>query len=250
MDEPLFNFTEIDGLVAYLNGEGPKGVRVFPKVEGVDLADLRVGEKETIKAWFRRCVDKFTAAGKQLEQYQVTENLMILAEVEWGNPERRLLACGMSVLKAESSLDDCYLDDNIPAYYLRMDFDYGTLGPMFTHPLPHIHAWPSDAAPRFAAEGMGDNVVIDFLEWVCRHFYHDKWLEWVDAVCCPIFSKQYSKERDPLQQIFRAFKESSLSFLRERQNDVQHIKKLLKEEKDRKFSLRAWTNDRALISYS
>jgi hypothetical protein len=204
---------------------------------------------ETIHDWFVRCINKFMPSQADLERWRITENLAIFALVEWSHPGRQLQTCSINVLKSEASLEDYYLDKIVEAYYLRLDYDYGTLGPMFTHPLPHVHAWPSDSAPRFVAEGPGDNVVVDFLEWLYRHFYHQQWLNWAERVCQPEFAKRYSEEKNPLYRIFRAFKDSQITVLRDFPDDIQLIKELVNERKSRAYDLRVSIADRELLQY-
>jgi hypothetical protein len=239
----------ISTLCACLSDKAPSGIRVFPT--SVERAVLRMSESESARNWFVRCVNTFMDNGKDLDRWRLADDLAIFAVVQWDSPGPRLVACSVNVVKTEGSLEDYYLDEDeqVLANYLRMDLDYGTLGPLFTHPLPHIHAWSSDATPRFAVEGIGENVVVDFLEWVYRHFYHDQWLRWAEDVCRPDFAGRYSEDTNPLDWIFRAFKESQIAVLRELRDEVKRVKDLLRNEKDQIFDLRASTEDRNLIAY-
>lgn len=236
-------------LLACLTDKAPAGTRVFPT--SVDRAALRMGESESPRDWFVRCVDTFMDGGKDLDRWRLADDLAVFALVRWDSPGRRLVACSINVMKTESSLEEFYYDNEnqLSAFYLRMDLDYGTLGPLFTHPLPHLHAWPSDAAPRFAVEGMGENVVVYFLEWLYRHFYHGQWLRWAESVCRPDFATRHTEETNPLDRVFGAFRESQITVLRDLRDEVMRVKELLRREKDRMYDLRASMDDRNLIAY-
>src|SRR5437764_1271853 len=78
--------------------------------------------------------------------------------------------------------------------------------------------------PRLVCEGDGCNVIVDFLEWIFRHFYHDDWLMWATDVCEAEFDEKFGKEKNPLDRIFRAFKESKITVLRQYPNEISEIK--------------------------
>ena len=237
----------IDGLLAYLDGAEPVGTRTYPT--GMNRATVRMAGGESLHAWFARCAEALMEGGNEIPGWQIAEDLAVFATIDWGHPGRQLKACSINVLKVSSTLEEYYLDPSA-AYYLRMDYDYGTLGPMFTHPLPHVHAWPAGTAPRFVSEGAGGNVVVDFLEWVYRHFFHGEWLDRALRVCAPDFAKRYPRREDnPLERIFQAFNESQLGILREWTGEIQRIKGLLNERKGKAFSLRGSTEDRDLMAY-
>lgn len=247
MDESVAFSSGIDGLLACLRGTEESGQRAFPIA--ADRATLRMVEGEGAHSWFVRCVDKFMDGGKELPRWRIEEDLAVFALVEWSKPDRRLRACSINVLKAEGTLEDYYADSTIGAYYLRMDYDYGTLGPMFTHPLPHVHVWTTDAAPRFVAEGTSRNVVVDFLEWVYRHFYKDTWQCWAFCVCQGDFAERYEPDKNPLERIFAAFQESQMTTLREWAWEIQRIKSLLRARKDEVYDILACAADRELLQY-
>ncbi len=247
LEEPLFLSSAITGILACLEGEDPKGGRSYPPV--ADKQTVRMPEGESVHQWLTRCVADFQNDGWPLEKWEAAPNLAIIALVEWGDPGRELQACSIQVVKTEGALGEYLADPSVVAYYLRFDSDYGTIGPMFTHPLPHVHAWKADDAPRFVSEGDGGNIVVDFLEWVCRHFYHENWLLWAEDVCDPEFDKKFGKDKNPLDYIFRAFNESKITVLREYSKEIHEIKRLLREKKDGAYTLRVSTSDRELLRY-
>jgi len=235
-------------MLSLLEGREPIGKRAFPP--SVTKEEIRIAESETVHSWFVRCVERFMDDGKALRNWQIEEDLAIFALIEWDVPDRRISACSINAIKTPVGLEDYYLEPTEGAFYFRLDYDCGTLGPMFTHALPHLHAWPSDAAPRFAVEGVGENFVVDFLEWIYRHFYHDRWLAWVDSVCRPAFAEKYGEEAGPLDRIFRAFHESQIRVLREHKDDIERIKTLLRGKKDKNmFGLRASVEDHRIMAY-
>jgi hypothetical protein len=247
VEEPLFLSSAVVGLLAGLEGTDPTGRRSYPPV--ADKPTVRMSDGETLHQWFTRCVNAFAAKNWPLERWEAAPDLAIMALVEWGEPGKELNGCSVQVVKTEGALSDYLVDDKITSYYFRFDWDYGTLGPLFTHPLPHVHAWKEDDAPRFVCEGDGCNVIVDFLEWIFRHFYHDDWLLWATDVCEVEFDRRFGKEKNPLDRIFRAFKESKITVLRQYPNEISEVKRMLRERKDKAYRLRVSLADRDLLKY-
>ncbi len=143
----------VDAFLARLSPDGQSdGVKAFP--DTVDRALVRFQGPETIKHWFDRCVGAFMPEG--LEYWRLEKNLAAFAIVSWkaGN---ELDFVTINVLKTECSLqeyidlteDDLQTDewkDYSRPYYIRLDLDYGTIGPIGTHPLPHLHFSPDAPA--------------------------------------------------------------------------------------------------------
>jgi hypothetical protein len=247
VEEPLFLSSAIAGMLTGLEGTAPTGSRSYPKV--ADKQTVRMSGGETVHEWFTRCVNAFAVQDWPLEKWEAAPDLAIMALVDWGEPGKELKACSIQAVKTEGALSDFLVDNTITAYYFRFDWDYGTLGPLFTHPLPHVHAWKEDDAPRFVCEGDGCNVIVDFLEWIFRHFYHDDWLMWAADVCEAEFDKKFGKETNPLDRIFLAFKESKITVLRQYPNEISAIKRMLRERKEKTYALRASLVDRDLLRY-
>ena len=67
------------------------------------------------------------------------DNIAVFVRTEWRGRTQLSYANIQSVI-ATCDLDGYYLGENATAIYLRLDFDYKTLGDPFSHPLAHIHA--------------------------------------------------------------------------------------------------------------
>jgi hypothetical protein len=247
VEEPLFLSSAVTGILAALEATTPTGVRSFPQV--ADQPTVRMAGGETVHQWFTRCVRVFEERDWPLVKWEAAPDLAIIALVEWGEPVKQLKACSIQVVKTDGALADFLADSMIAAYYFRFDWDYGTLGPIFTHPLPHVHAWKEDDAPRFVCEGDTCNVVVDFLEWIVRHFYHDDWLMWATDACEASFDTRFGKDENPLDRIFLAFHESKINVLRQYPNEIEDIRRILRERKDQAYSLRVSQFDRNLLKY-
>lgn len=249
----------VDALLASLSPKGqPEGRREYPS--GVDRATLRFQGGETIKSWFDRCVNAFMPGPQGLESWQLEENLAAFASVSWkrGN---LLEHATINILKTECSLRDYFglTEDDLKAKdyqdyskpsYLRLDLDYGTLGPVGTHPLPHVHCSPDDP-PRFASNASrSTNVVVDFFDFVYRHHFSPKWQLWAEQV----WNRRYLGEgRDPnynpFPRIIASYNESQVGVIRSLADDINKLAVALDEEKDQLFELRVSDADRRLMMF-
>ena len=247
----------VDQFLARLSPNGqPEGRGAFP--ERVDQALLRFQGTETVKQWYDRCVAAFMPEG--IHAWSLEENLAAFAILTW-RPDNELNFVTINVLKTECSLKD-YLDltdDDLKdadfkelsqPKYLRLDLDYGTLGPIGTHPLPHIHIGSHDS-PRCALDAsQSTNIVVDFIEFVYRHFFPEQWLAWAERA----WNRRYQRlGRDPEQNPFRAiasaFAENEIGFLRESSKDIADLLRVLQDEKNDLFPLRMNPVDRQLMTF-
>jgi hypothetical protein len=246
-DEPLFLMPSIECILALLEGDEELGHRAYPLA--ADKTTVKMSDGESVRDWFIRCAVAFRDKEWPLERWQAADDLAIIAIVKYRNPGRELDACSIQVVKTEGTLQE-YLDSaTVEAHYLRFDYDYDTLGPMFTHPLPHVHTVKSSKALRLAMSGETGNVIVDFLEAVCCHFHHDDWILWMENLCEPTFNARYGPDRNPLRRIIRAFEESKIEVLRSYPQDIQELKKLLQAKKDEAYSVRATQSDWKLLRY-
>lgn len=248
----------VDAFLNRLSPHGqPQGQRAFP--EKVELALLRFQGTETIKQWFGRCVKSFMP--KDVEQWrQVEENLAVFAVVSWG-ADNELEFVTINALKTECSLKDYHdLTENDlekeewRAYsqprHLRLDLDYGTLGPIGTHPLPHVHLNP-DGPPRCVLDAShSTNIVVDFMEFVYRHYFPGVWLDWAERT----WNRHYRQtkrnpELNPFRAIVSAFAENQIGVLHERTRDVSDLVDVLQREKDSLYELRMNAADRRLMTF-
>jgi hypothetical protein len=237
-------FTDgFDSLLALLRPHGASGECRFP--HDVKMAAVKMGEAEPPISWFRRCVDG--PLGGDVQRASVEPNLAVFATIRWGLG-RSLEYANIQVFKTQTALEDYYTDEG-EAFILRLDWDYGTLGPIFTHALPHMHYTSFDAAPRFGLDGQwSDNIFIDFFEFVYRHLFHHQWTDWAHRIWRRDRGALLG-EADPFETIVDAFRESKIGVLRERAHDVQTLKDCLRREKESWFPLRVSRADLQLLSY-
>ena len=246
----------VDALLAHLSPNGQAaGTKAFP--ETVDRAVVRFQGAESVRQWFERCVKAFMPEG--LERWQIEPNLAAFAIVAW-KPENQLDFATINVLKTECSLEDyrALTDEDLTgewrelakAHYLRLDLDYGTLGPIGTHPLPHVHFSPDDP-PRFTLDAsFSTNVVVDFMEFVYRHFFPKEWLTWAERT----WSRHYKRtkrnpERNPFGRIVSAFADNEISVLHSLSKDVANVVAVLSKEKQCLYDLRMNAEDRRLLTF-
>ncbi len=162
-----------------------------------------------------------------LEYWRLEENLAAFAFVSWG-PGNEFNYVTINLLKTECSLQD-YLDlsendlenEEWKAYskphYLRLDLDYGTLGPIGTHPLPHVHFSPDDP-PRFTLDSSSSaNVVVDFIDFIYRHYFPRTWLSWAEQTWNKYYKDQNrDPEMNPFNAIVGSYSESQIGVIRSR----------------------------------
>ncbi len=179
-DSVLFLSERVEALLASLSAAGrPTGTSSFPAtITRKNRSSLRCSQTENLADWFRRCVEELCHG--DTNHCEIEENMALFGYLEWREPGTLSYAT-INILCADCSLVDFYLDEdnNRRAQYLRLDLDYESLGPIFVHPLPHIHAVCHEPVARFELDEFGSsNIVIDFLEFVYRNLQHDKWLNW------------------------------------------------------------------------
>lgn len=118
------------------------------------------------------------------------KNLAAFAVVSW-RPTNELDFATINILKTDCSLQEYFdlTEEDLKRdewqsfcnpHYIRFDLDYGTVGPIGTHPLPHLHFSPGDPPRCTVDASRSANVVTDFIEFVYRHFFPNVWLAWAE----------------------------------------------------------------------
>jgi hypothetical protein len=240
------SFSEgVDDLLDALRPYGRQGAKVFPPM--LDGTQARRGPGENLHQWFVRVVDQFCVGDPK--RTAVEDQLAVFLKLGW-NDQRRLVYANIQTIVTDSDLDDYYCDVNVHAQYLRLDLDYKTLGDPFSHPLAHIHV-EGDLSPRFALEGgISGNIVVDYLEFLYRNYFWDKWLEWAEREWNQEFIAT-SKEGDVnfFSIIVDAFKLGQFRILQDHADLMSRIKRTLRKRKDELFDLHMDGADRELLEY-
>ena len=156
----------------------------------------------------------------------------------------------VQVLKVECSLHDFYSGAPSRHYLSRLDLDERSLGTLFSHPFPHIHADP-EGPLRFSLEnGTSANVVVDFVEFAYLQFYPEKWMAWAERVWNAEFRETHSDAEDnPFRAIRKAFAESRIEIIREQSGAILELKRALQLAKEGLLGLRMSTEDLRLLAY-
>jgi hypothetical protein len=235
----------VDKLLHLLRPHGRKQTCYPPSL---DQNASRFETGESIHQWFARMVKAF--CDDDPDRYAIEGNVALFAFLAW----KKKQLFGANIAALITSCDLCqYLLEPPPecdVMYLRLDYDYGTLGEPFSHPLPHIHVH-GGLSPRFALDGgNSENVVMDFLESVYRQFVPSKWKSWAQREWDRnYFTAQQDPERNPFPLIMAAFKESQVGVLREHRQHINRLKQLLRMKKDQLFEFGMDGSDRELLEY-
>jgi hypothetical protein len=132
----------------------------------------------------------------------------------------------------------------------RLDLDYGTLGPIGTHPLPHVHFSPTDPPRCTLDASRSTNVVIDFVELVYRHFYHDVWRSWAERTWDRYYDdRNDDPDRNPFRAIVDAFARNDIGFLHANAAAIAELVGVLDREKSKLYELRMDPADRYIMTF-
>jgi hypothetical protein len=150
----------------------------------------------------------------------------------------------------EEDLQDEVLRAMSRPQYMRLDLDYGTLGPIGTHPLPHLHFSPVDP-PRFTLDASrSTNVIVDFIDFVYRHYFPRTWLEWARQTWNRHYKeKNGDPERNPFDAIVASYNESQMGVIRSLAVDIAELASVLHDARSRMYDLRMNEEDRRLASF-
>ncbi len=213
----------------------------FPRTLKDD--QIRRKSSESLHTWFVRMVDE--SCKGDIEQVAIEDRLAIFARFRWNKEE--LIYANIQTIITETSLEDYYLSGAEEAMYMRLDHDSISLGDPFSHPLPHIQ-FEGSLSPRVALEGGNSgNVIVDYLEFLYRNYFPEKWLAWV--------KNEWAKEsisndnNNPLTEILGAFEKGQFSLLRDLTNELERVKRKLRQSKDESFRYHARGSDRILLEY-
>jgi len=234
----------VDRLLQQIRPHG-RSETAFPRT--LSASGARRAPGEDLQNWFVRLIDEF--CDQDPNSVALEDNLAIFARFVWTD-RTRLRYANIQTLCATCSLDDYYLGAaGQEAVYLRMDLDYESLGDPFSHPLAHIHV-DGDSSLRFALDGgAGGNVVMDFLEFLYRTFFPDKWLRWVEWEWAREFDGFSDATPDPLPRIFAAFRSGQFHVLRGCSVEIDRLKRMLRKRKDELFEHHMDGSDRLILEY-
>ncbi len=147
-DGTLFS-VGVDSLLQAIRPYG-RATSAFPPT--LDESESRRSPGESLHQWFGRVVDQFCDG--EPKRTAIEDHVAVFVKLSWQGPNRRQLVYAniQTVVTAsdlDSDLDDYYLDSNVQAQYLRLDFDYTTLGDsVFTSLSPRPRGRRSVAAVR------------------------------------------------------------------------------------------------------
>ena len=235
-----------DALLKRLTPYSKAGMASFPALGKVGT--LRRKQGQDAHAWFVQCVDSICAG--EPKGCLVEDDLAVFAVVKW-SANKLLTFANVQVLKVGCSLEDFYMGEAAQHHYLRLDLDHKSLGPLFSHPLPHIHVC-AEGPPRFALDNsFSGNTVVDFLDLVYRQFYSEKWIVWAERVWNEKYHETSRNDEDnPFRIIREAFDGNQIDILRDHMATVERLKKVLQEAKEKlPFRLEMDDSDRQLFAY-
>ncbi|MDR3638888.1 MAG: hypothetical protein P4L84_34100 [Isosphaeraceae bacterium] len=180
----------------------------------------------------------------------VEDNLALFITLGWKSGEQLTYLRCQSLAVQGADLESYYLGADCEEYYLRLDFDATQLGPIFTHPLPHVHAQPHGGA-RFPLDAPhSGNALIDFVEFTYRSFCHDVWIDWAREVWAEEVRRR-AIEDDPFDPIIEAFQANQVNdLLTKYREHLNWMKATWRREKDAMFPLRVGDDHRKLLSYT
>ena len=233
----------VDVLLQAVRHYGRRDTSAFPP--SLDESQARRSPGESLQEWFKRVVDRYCDG--EPKRTAVEDNIAVFVKLKG---RKQLVYANIQTIVTASDLDDYYLGADAPAQYLRLDFDYKTLGEPFSHPLAHIHV-EGDLSPRFALDGgISGNVVVDYLEFIYRNYVPAKWLMWAEREWDREFiATARPGEANHFSTIVDAFTKSQFQILRDHAALLNRIKRALRKRKDAFFELHMEGVDRELLKY-
>ncbi len=242
-DNVLFSVA-VDDLLQAVRPYG-RGESAFPPL--LDEAGTRRNTGETLRRWFVRVVDQF--CGGDPKRSAIEDNIAVFMKLSW-TQRKRLIYANVQTIVAACDLEDYYLGVNAEAQYLRLDFDYSTLGDPFSHPLAHLHV-EGDLSPRFALDGgNAGNILVDYLEFLYRNFVPAKWIRWAEREWGREFAATARVDDvNHFSTIIDAFETSQFQILRDHAALLTRVKRTLRKRKDEAFALHMEGADREILEY-
>lgn len=234
----------VERLLSYIRPYG-RPTTAFPHGLNADSTYFQAGE--TLRQWFVRLVDAKCAGDPR--RVAIEDGIAVFANLAWRSDLLRYASIP-TLIVVGATLDDFYLDSDVPAIYLRLDLNYQTLGTPFSHPLAHIHV-TDDSFPRFALDGGNcGNVILDYLEFIYRTYVPDKWLRWARRHWLNSgLPSAGDEENDPFERILTAFNDSQFDDLMPHTTVIRQIKDLLRNAKDVAFPSHMNGLDREILEY-
>ena len=236
--------TGLDGVLEALRTyNNQAGESSFPRY--TEVGQVRRGNDEPLRSWFTRvCQEIFN---DEPERIAMEANIAVIGKLRW-RENRQLFYANIQVVVCSCDLATYILDADRDAMYLRLDCDYETLGTPFSHPLPHIHV-EGELSPRFPLDGgVSENIVVDFFEFIYRHFVPATWIKWSERVWNETFGKS---RRELFPRIVKAFADNQFQVLRGYSAELSRFKRALRKAKDEQisFDLRLGSSDREVLEY-
>lgn len=227
----------------------PQGEACFPPKLVGDIP--RAKDEESIRQWFIRAVD--STLGGDLHSCLVEPRFAALASVKWRDRDQ-LQFVRMHAVVGEDELEDFYLDDTRASrvYYLRLDHDLSALGELFSHSQPHVHMTPWNFALRSPPD-VGDtgNVIVDFVDFICRNLFHAQWMEWARATWSRSVSEAGATSQEELFDVISAaFRSSKAGVLQQEPyvSTLSRMKRTWRESRDASLPLRVPASASRLLS--
>jgi hypothetical protein len=226
----------------------PAGTRAYPAT--LHWRDARVAGNETIRAMFRRCVNN--ALGGNVSGCRIEDNLAVFAGVRWEDGTRLVEAHIQAIKTEDCDLETYFSDDGLvhEETYYRLDLDR-FIGPLFSHPHPHVHSSVHDT-PRYALNGWrSENVLVDFLEHVYIQSFHHQWADWAERVWAQHWEElKHPPHLNPFRTILQAAVQNQYPVLRQYHQEIATLKKLLSVRKADACKLRCDPERSQLLAYS
>jgi hypothetical protein len=250
-DSTLFS-ARVDNLLQQVRPYGRSTSAVPPKLIEIET---RRSSGESLHQWFVRAVN--SCCDGEPKRTAVEDNIAVFVKLAW-KERRQLDYANIQTVVSAADLEDYYIDVNVPAQYLRLDFDYKTLGDPFSHPLVHIHV-EGDLSPRFTLDGgISGNILVDYLEFLYRNYAPATWLKWAEREWNREFAGEIQDEfaegiqgdKAPVfSTIVDAFTTGQFQILQGCSARLSRFKQALRKRKDQAFELHMDGAHRELLEY-
>lgn len=118
------------------------------------------------------------------------------------------------------------MEGTISAIYLRLDYDPNKPGKLFKESHPHIHITVC-GAPRIPfIWNRTDNVIAKFLDFICRNYCYEKWINWVELIWerhLASVGPERENAFDTIKQVFTTRQPQSV--VEQYKEEIEEIKK-------------------------
>lgn len=222
----------------------PKGEASFPKNWNPD--SYHIGGSEIVGTWLKGLMEELDLKSDSI---CIEPNMAILAHVKW---EQRILTqvSVQAIISLKGNIDLFCEQPNLPHQYFRLDYHPDTPGRLFSEISPHIHTRAKGAPRLISGAFIGQNPILDFVEFLYRSYFYDLWLEWAIKV----WTKDKTISNNTVNQIetiTRAFDSgNAVSLMPKYQHMVRDLKKSLRREKQKSFPLSLNENISRYLAYA